>query len=183
MASCFTPQPWNGQLHRYVAMSDPHVGRAVQRQACPAVLADAALARVIGANYALTETAINISISNRAPREYMGAIQGQIESGQLVLGEIVDRSELARNLTENAVPHDLNEVEAGTYPEFLARCSRRCVQRVPTDRGSKSATPPSSRPEHYESVCTISATACSGSRCSHICTTVQPRAVSASRFR
>jgi hypothetical protein len=73
------------------------------------------------ANYALTETSINISISNRAPRDYMGAVEGQIISGQLVLGEIVDHVDLLANLAENAIPADLGEVEAGFYREFLVR--------------------------------------------------------------
>ncbi len=71
------------------------------------------------ANYALTETAINIRIGSRSPVEYMGLIQSQIETGQLVLGEITDSVDLEKNLFENAVPPSITTITAGSYPEFL----------------------------------------------------------------
>lgn len=70
-------------------------------------------------NLALTETSINISISNKPPLAYMAEVGGQIETGNLTLGEITDPTDLARNLVENAVPTNLSAVIAGTYPEFL----------------------------------------------------------------
>lgn len=73
------------------------------------------------ANYALTETAINIRIGNRSPAQYMAVVEEQISSGQLRLGEISDRADLERNLFENAIPSDLGSVTAGSYPEFLMR--------------------------------------------------------------
>jgi hypothetical protein len=76
------------------------------------------------ANLALTETAINISISNRPPAQYMAGLAEQIRTGNLVLGEILDAEDLRRNLAENAVPADLNEVTAGSYREFLDRRRR-----------------------------------------------------------
>lgn len=72
------------------------------------------------ANFALTETPINIGISNRPPNVYMAEMDAQIASQQLALGEITDATDLARNLEENAVPANLPEVSAAMYPEFLA---------------------------------------------------------------
>lgn len=72
------------------------------------------------ANFALTETSINISISNKPPEVYMAEVEAQIETGVLTLGEITDRGDLARNLAENAVPVSVSEVTAGMYPDFLA---------------------------------------------------------------
>lgn len=71
------------------------------------------------ANFALTETSINISISNKPPSVYMAEIDEQVASGILRLGEIVDAEDLARNLQENAVPLSVREATAGSYPEFL----------------------------------------------------------------
>ncbi|GGU37424.1 GmrSD restriction endonuclease domain-containing protein [Nocardioides albus] len=71
------------------------------------------------ANFALTETSINVSISNKPPMTYMGIVAAQIASGKLALGEITDADDLAKNLIENAVPADFAEVTAGSYPEFL----------------------------------------------------------------
>lgn len=72
------------------------------------------------ANFALTETSINISIGNKPPTQYMGEVAVQIDSGQLTLGEITEAADLERNLVENAVPTHLATVTAGSYPEFLA---------------------------------------------------------------
>lgn len=72
------------------------------------------------ANFALTETPINIAISNRPPNAYMAEMDAQIESQRLALGEITDAADLARNLEENAVPANLSEVSAASYPDFLA---------------------------------------------------------------
>ena len=71
------------------------------------------------ANFALTETSINISISNKPPMQYMAEIAAQVESGQLTLGEITDSDDLNENLAENAIPSRLAEVTAGSYKEFL----------------------------------------------------------------
>lgn len=72
------------------------------------------------ANFALTETSINISVSNKPPSEYMAVMAEQVASGRLSLGEITDGQDLAANLIENAVPEWLPEVSSGNYREFLA---------------------------------------------------------------
>ncbi len=75
-------------------------------------------------NYVLTETSINISISNQPPQAYMHVLSQQIDTGQLKLGEITDSADLARNLRENAVPPRLSDVTAGSYREFLVERRR-----------------------------------------------------------
>jgi hypothetical protein len=76
------------------------------------------------ANLALTETAINISISNKPPAEYMADLAEQIATGGLILGEIKEPGDLQRNLAENAFPANLDEVTAGSYREFLGQRRR-----------------------------------------------------------
>ncbi|MFC5379328.1 GmrSD restriction endonuclease domain-containing protein [Aquipuribacter nitratireducens] len=76
------------------------------------------------ANLALTETSINISISNSPPAQYMARVRQQIEESRLVLGEIVDGGDLMANLRENAVPDDIEAVTAASYPGFLERRRR-----------------------------------------------------------
>lgn len=71
------------------------------------------------ANFALTETAVNISISNAPPADYMARVQKQIDGGPLELGEIRDAADLRDNLAENAVPDFLDSVTASSYLEFL----------------------------------------------------------------
>ena len=71
------------------------------------------------ANFVLTETSINISISNKPPSTYMTEVETQIKSGLLTLGEITEVEDLMRNLVENAVPVQLSTVDANTYKAFL----------------------------------------------------------------
>ena len=89
------------------------------------------------ANFALTETSINISISNKPPMQYMAAVGAHIESGLLTLGEITDAADRAATLAEHASPSDLAEVTAGRYREFLiqrrklmAGFSRRYFEQI-----------------------------------------------------
>ena len=82
------------------------------------------------ANYALTETSINISIGDKAPADYIGLVQSQIASGKLVLGEIVDAADLEKNLAENAVPSSIGSVTAESYPEFLEQRRKLMAEAI-----------------------------------------------------
>ncbi|MDP3952650.1 hypothetical protein [Microbacterium sp.] len=71
------------------------------------------------ANFAITETPINIRISNRAPVDYLDEVNRQIDTGALSLGEITSWDDLEANLAENALPAELREVTAESYSAFL----------------------------------------------------------------
>lgn len=71
------------------------------------------------ANFALTETPINITIKDHPPRYYMGWVSEQIQTGVLRLGEIVNLEDLNANLAENAMPDFISEVTAANFREFL----------------------------------------------------------------
>ena len=71
------------------------------------------------ANFALTETPINITIKDHPPKEYMSWVSNQIVSGVLRIGEITDQADLNANLSENAIPDFISEVTAENYREFL----------------------------------------------------------------
>lgn len=71
------------------------------------------------ANFALTETPINILIKDHPPKEYMEWMANQISTGQLRLGEITDQADLEENLRENAIPDFIGDVTADNYLEFL----------------------------------------------------------------
>ena len=72
------------------------------------------------ANYALTETAVNIRISKRSPEDYMGEVRRQIQDGQASLGEILHEADLDANLAANAVPRTLESTTSESYEEFLS---------------------------------------------------------------
>jgi hypothetical protein len=71
------------------------------------------------ANFAVTETSINIRIGNRPPAQYLSEIDAQINGGPLTLGELADPEDLRRNLEENALPAALADVTSATYPSYL----------------------------------------------------------------
>lgn len=82
------------------------------------------------ANFALTETSINISISNNSPTAYLNEVTAQINSGRLTLGEITDSGDLMRNFAENAVPEGLATVTAERYPTFLVERRRLMAEFI-----------------------------------------------------
>uniref|UniRef100_UPI0031F7B196 hypothetical protein n=1 Tax=Natronospira elongata TaxID=3110268 RepID=UPI0031F7B196 len=71
------------------------------------------------ANFALTETPINIRIKDCPPKEYMAWMSEQISTGVMQLGEITDEADLENNLRENAIPGFISDVTADNYLEFL----------------------------------------------------------------
>lgn len=71
------------------------------------------------ANYALTETPVNIGIKDAAPAAYLARVDEQIASGESALGEISSTEELEASFAENAVPQSLRTTTAETYTEFL----------------------------------------------------------------
>ena len=82
------------------------------------------------ANFALTETSINIAIKDHPPKEYMAWMADQISTGVLRLGEITDQADLEANLKENAIPDFISEVTAENYPEFLGARRKLMAQMI-----------------------------------------------------
>lgn len=71
------------------------------------------------ANFALTETPINIGIKDSAPADYMERVGQQIADSELRLGEITESYELKENLAANAVPDSIYTTTAESYGDFL----------------------------------------------------------------
>jgi|GEM_PF-114815 len=71
------------------------------------------------ANYALTQSEINIKIGKRAPSEYMHAVLEQCKGGELAHGGITSLEELHKNLDDHAIPTSIFEATTDTYESFL----------------------------------------------------------------
>ena len=71
------------------------------------------------ANFALTETPINISIKDADPADYMARVDQQVADGVLRLGEIMSEVELDANLRANAIPASIRTTTAEAYGAFL----------------------------------------------------------------
>jgi len=71
------------------------------------------------ANFVLTETGINIAVSNLAPADYMARVRSQVDSKRVSIGEITDSADLATNLAESAVPASIEFSTIEDYQGFL----------------------------------------------------------------
>lgn len=73
------------------------------------------------ANYVMLQTEINIQVSNKAPKEYMGEVIDQCDGKIDAYGLISSREDLYKNLQENAIPSEVVNLTVENYQEFLAK--------------------------------------------------------------
>lgn len=71
------------------------------------------------ANYALTQTEINIAISDESPEIYFKQIVEQCEGGKEKFGGITDIMELRANFAENCIPQSMMSANVPDYDSFL----------------------------------------------------------------
>ena len=71
------------------------------------------------ANFALTQSEINIAIEATSPDVYFSELLEQCNGGRKKYGGIVDLDLLKKNLEENCIPHFLLEDRPTDYEAFL----------------------------------------------------------------
>lgn len=71
------------------------------------------------ANYAYTQTEINIKIKDDAPCDYMSNMMKQINGNGVYYGSINTVEDLKKNLAENCVPESFVNMDYTDYSEFL----------------------------------------------------------------
>lgn len=71
------------------------------------------------ANYALTQTEINIAIGDKDPDVYFRQIVEQCEGGKKKFGGITDTAELEANFAENCIPQSMMSAHVPDYDSFL----------------------------------------------------------------
>ena len=71
------------------------------------------------ANYALTQTEINIAIGDKAPVDYFGQLVEQCAGGKRKYGGVIDLVELKANLAENCIPQSMLSGNVLDYDDFL----------------------------------------------------------------
>lgn len=82
------------------------------------------------ANYALTQTEINIRIKDRSPKEYMAEVQNQIKTGTPTLGGITKQDQLDANLAAQAIPPDFTTMVVSDYQRFLVTRQKLMAQII-----------------------------------------------------
>lgn len=71
------------------------------------------------ANYALTQTEINIAIGDKSPEVYFKQILEQCDGGKKKFGGITDITELRANFVENCIPQSMMSASVPNYDSFL----------------------------------------------------------------
>lgn len=73
------------------------------------------------ANYAYTQSEINIKIKDEAPCDYMKKILKQIETKESIIGGIVDMDKLNESLKQNCIPKEFINYSIDDYKLFLEK--------------------------------------------------------------
>jgi len=82
------------------------------------------------ANYALTQSEINIQIGDRAPEDYFGVLKQQCSGGTQKFGAITDRDEMRDNLKMNCIPKYMLDKRIPSYEEFLSDRRQLMAQKI-----------------------------------------------------
>ncbi len=71
------------------------------------------------ANYAVTQSEINIAIGDCAPAEYFKRLKQQVNGGKKLYGGIDDPAELKENLQMHCIPDGMETMTSDNYDTFL----------------------------------------------------------------
>ena len=82
------------------------------------------------ANYAYTQTEINIKIKDAAPCDYMKKMKRQIMGKGTFVGDIVDEDDLQVNLAENCIPESFMDMDYTDYYDFLEERREMMAQYI-----------------------------------------------------
>jgi hypothetical protein len=82
------------------------------------------------ANYAITQSEINIAIGDKPPEVYFKNILKQCSGGRKVYGGIVDSDELASNFAMHCIPEGMENRAAEDYDGFLEERRKLMAQKI-----------------------------------------------------
>lgn len=84
------------------------------------------------ANFVITQTEINIAISDKAPELYLAQMLEQCNGGKQLYGGITSREELERNLAMHCIPQAALEAPVLDYETFLEERRRLMALKIKT---------------------------------------------------
>jgi len=82
------------------------------------------------ANYALTQSEINIAVGDKRPEVYFGDLLSQCQGGERKYGRIIDTTTLKENFQQNCIPEAFLTGEVLSYEEFLEARRKLMAQKV-----------------------------------------------------
>ena len=82
------------------------------------------------ANYTYLDSNVNISVGMRAPNDYFSSALSQCETGNQVIGTIVDKERFERNMQQNCMPAEVISMTADDFSDFLTERRRLMAARI-----------------------------------------------------
>jgi len=82
------------------------------------------------ANFAITQSEINIAIRDRAPETYFAELAAQVRGGPQRYGSITNEDALRENLRQTCLPQSRLDGVIAPYDEFLADRRLRMAERI-----------------------------------------------------
>ena len=73
------------------------------------------------ANYVVTQSEINIAISNKPPQQYFAELLDQCNGGSKHYGNLTDINELRENFRMNCIPDGIENMTVEDFPDFLTK--------------------------------------------------------------
>ena len=73
------------------------------------------------ANYAMTQSEINIRIKDKSPKMYMSKVLEQIATKQPYIGGIITQKELEETFQQTCIPQEFINYDVNNYQEFLEK--------------------------------------------------------------
>ena len=82
------------------------------------------------ANYAYTQSEINIKIGKKAPVEYFTDVKEQCNGSDVRYGGISDLDEVLKNMQENCIPKDIFGMTSENYIEFITERRELIAEKI-----------------------------------------------------
>lgn len=82
------------------------------------------------ANYVITQSEINIAISNKAPNVYFQEVFAQCHNNSPTYGNITDIETLKENLRMNCIPDGIMTMTVDDYEQFLEKRRQLMAQKI-----------------------------------------------------
>ncbi|ACZ38996.1 GmrSD restriction endonuclease domain-containing protein [Sphaerobacter thermophilus] len=82
------------------------------------------------ANYAVTQSEINIAIGSKEPGVYFRELREQCQGGPRRYGNITDLDMLRENLRAHCIPEGMEEMTVEDYPAFLAERRKLMARKI-----------------------------------------------------
>ena len=82
------------------------------------------------ANYVYVQQEINIKVGKKSPAEYIGKIRQQCVDGNLVFGGIDNLDDFESNLSANAIPATIHEMDIAHYADFLSQRRTLMAEKI-----------------------------------------------------